>query len=276
MASKTNSNPMSYEGKNVVVTGGSSGVGDALVSLLKDLGASEITVLDLNEPKAPADNFIECDMGDPESIDKAADQIKEPLNVLFNNAGIAANFPAEQVMRVNIMGLIRLTKALVPKIPAGGAVVNTASIAGMNWIAHQANILEFITIDDWDKQVEWVQGHAEEIADGYMYSKECLQIFTMHHAKELMSSKIRIASACPAPIDTPLLDKFKETMGEQVIDWTTNQATGEYVTSGEVANLLAYLGSDAASYISGANVNIDAGFQGGVTTGTVDFSTMEA
>ena len=269
------SNPMSYKGKNVVVTGCYSGVGEALVKLLSDLKASEIIGLDIKEPKGPITKYIQCDMGDPASVDAAVAEIPGPVNVLFNNAGIAANFPAEQVMRVNILGLTRLTGALVEKIPAGGAIINTASIAGMNWPAHQNEIMELLAIDDWDKQVAWVDEHPEEVADGYMFSKECVQILTMRNAKDLIQKRIRIASACPAPIDTPLLPKFKETMTEAVIDWTAAQATGEYVTAQEVANLLAYLGSDAAAYISGTNVNIDGGFQGGVITGQVDFATME-
>lgn len=271
-------NLMSYENKNVVVTGCSSGVGDALVRVLSDLGAAEIIGLDIQQgAKAPVTKFIQCDMGDPESIDASVKEIGEEMdnvNVLFNNAGIAGNFPPEQVMRVNLLGLLRLTEALVPKIPAGGAVINTASIAGMNWVAHQAEITELLTIDDWDKQVEWVQGHEEEVADGYSFSKECVQILTMKNAKELIDQKIRIASVCPAPIDTPLLEKFKETMGEAIIDWTMMQGTGEYVTATEVANLLAFLGSDAATYVSGVNVNIDAGFQAGMITGTLDIAGM--
>ncbi len=265
---------MTYKNKSVVVTGCFSGVGAELVKLLKDLDAKEIIGLDIQEPDGPITKYIQCDMGDPDSVDVAAEQIGEKVDVLFNNAGIAATFPAEQVMRVNILGLMRLTQALIPRIPAGGAIVNTASIAGMNWPAHQNEIMELLAVDNWDKQVEWVLEHPDEVADGYMFSKECLQILTMRDAKELIQKKVRIVSACPAPIDTPLLPKFKETLGEAVIDWTAAQSSGEYVKPEEVANLLAYLGSDAASYISGTNVNMDAGFQGGVITGTIDMSAM--
>lgn len=267
---------MSYSGKRVVVTGCYSGVGEALVQLLADLGADEIIGLDITEPAGPVSRYIKCDMGNPGDIDAAASDISSTgqVNVLFNNAGIAANLGVPNVMRVNVFGLVRLTNALLDHIPEGGAVVNTASIAGMNWPAHQAEIMELLSMDDWDKQVAWVEENPEVVTDGYMFSKECIQILTMWKSKELMKKKIRIASACPAPIDTPLLPAFKETMSEAMIDWTRDQATGEYVTPAEVANLLAYLGSDAASYISGANVNIDGGFQGGVITGEVDMSTL--
>jgi len=266
-------NPMSYAGKRVVVTGCYSGVGEALVNLLSDLGAEEIIGLDIKQPSCPVTQYINCDMGDPDSVDAAAAQISGPVHVLFNNAGIAANLGAINVMKVNVFGLIRLTKALEDQIPAGGAVINTASIAGMNWPAHQMEIMELLSIDDWDKQVAWAEDKPEIVADGYMFSKECVQVLTMMRAKDLIKRKIRIASACPAPIDTPLLPDFKATMSAEIIDWTTEQATGEYVQAWEVANLLAYLGSDAATYISGTNVNIDGGFAGGTITGQVDFTT---
>ncbi len=269
-------NPMSYAGKRVVVTGCYSGVGEALVHLLSDLGADEIIGLDIKEPTCPITRYIHCDMGDPDAIDAAAAEIGGPVHVLFNNAGIAANLGAINVMKVNVFGLVRLTQALSDHIPQGGAIINTASIAGMNWPAHQEEIMELLSIDDWDKQVAWAEEKPEIVADGYMFSKECVQILTMLRAKDLIKKKVRIASACPAPIDTPLLPDFRETMGEAMIDWTAHEATGEYVQPGEVANLLAYLGSDAASYISGTNVNIDGGFQGGVITGQIDFSTMPA
>ncbi|MCY4037509.1 MAG: coniferyl-alcohol dehydrogenase [bacterium] len=268
------SNPMSYEGRNVVVTGAYSGVGAALVDLLADLGAASITALDIKEPEGPISRYIPTNMGDPVAVDEAAAAIDAPVHVLFNNAGIAATFSPEDVMKVNTLGLMRLTDALLPKIPAGGAVVNTASIAGMNWPAHQAEITELLSIDDWDKAVAWVEEHPEVVADGYMFSKECVQIFTMQAAKGMLSNGVRIASACPAPIDTPLLPDFKQTMGEEMIDWTAANSGGRYVTAAEVANLLAYLGSDAASFVSGVNVNIDNAFQGSMITGQVDFGEM--
>ncbi|WP_419926389.1 coniferyl-alcohol dehydrogenase [Candidatus Poriferisocius sp.] len=268
------SNPMSYEGRNVVVTGAYSGVGAALVELLADLGAASITALDIKEPAGPITRFIPTNMGDPVAVDGAAAAIDAPVHVLFNNAGIAATFSPEDVMKVNTLGLMRLTDALLPKIPAGGAVVNTASIAGMNWPAHQAEITELLSIDNWDKAVAWVEEHPEVVADGYMFSKECVQIFTMQAAKGMLANGVRIASACPAPIDTPLLPDFKKTMGEGMIDWTAANAGGRYVTAAEVANLLAYLGSDAASFVSGVNVNIDNAFQGSMITGQVDFEEL--
>src|ERR1700709_1272952 len=78
-----------YTGKQVLVTGGSSGVGAALVPLLAGLGAT-VTVLDRNEPPASIDGvagFIKADLSDPSSVDAAIEAAPAHLDVLVNNAG---------------------------------------------------------------------------------------------------------------------------------------------------------------------------------------------
>ncbi|MYG13478.1 MAG: SDR family NAD(P)-dependent oxidoreductase, partial [Gammaproteobacteria bacterium] len=128
---------LDFAGKRIVITGAYSGIGAALVELLKQAGADQIVVLDIKEPETEVDEFIETDMGNPVSIDGAVAKINagnsRPVDLLINNAGVAATQPAQTVMRVNILGLKRLTERLLPSMRAGGAVVNTASIAGNRW-----------------------------------------------------------------------------------------------------------------------------------------------
>ena len=105
-------------------------LGAALVELLRETGAEQIVVLDVKEPEASVDEFIETDMGNPMSIDAAVAQINAdeapPVDILFNNAGVAATLPADTVMRVNTLGLKRLTERLLPTMNSGGAIVNTS------------------------------------------------------------------------------------------------------------------------------------------------------
>ena len=91
---------ISYAGKRVVITGAYSGIGAALIEVLRELGADNLTVLDLKSPVTHVEQFIQTDMGNPVSIDAAVAAIGADVDVLFNNAGIAATRPAEQVMRV--------------------------------------------------------------------------------------------------------------------------------------------------------------------------------
>ena len=85
---------------------------------------------------------------------------------------------------------------------------------------------------------------------------------------------MRTNSVCPTAIDTPLLADFRATMGEKLIDWTIGQATGTVMTPREVATALAFLGSDAASYVNGDDLVADGGFNAAMTTGQVDFSGL--
>jgi NAD(P)-dependent dehydrogenase (short-subunit alcohol dehydrogenase family) len=92
-----------YEGKRVVVTGGATGIGAALVALLGELGAEHVTVLDIKEPSGPVDAFIEVNLADPTSIDAACEQLDGPIDVLFSNAGVAANAGVRTCMAVNVL-----------------------------------------------------------------------------------------------------------------------------------------------------------------------------
>jgi NAD(P)-dependent dehydrogenase (short-subunit alcohol dehydrogenase family) len=82
-----------YTAKRVVVTGGASGVGAALLELLAELGGPEVTVLDLNAPAAPHARFIATDLGDKAALDAAIAQLDGQYHALFNNAGVADTLP---------------------------------------------------------------------------------------------------------------------------------------------------------------------------------------
>jgi NAD(P)-dependent dehydrogenase (short-subunit alcohol dehydrogenase family) len=267
------SHPFDYTGKRVVITGAFSGVGAAALDVLVELGAHDVTVLDLRKPSGPHARFIETNLGDAAAVAAAADRIAG-VDVLFNNAGIAATFPPLEVMKVNYLGLRQLSEALLPKIPAGGAIVNTASIAGGQWLAHLAQIQELLAIDARGATLAWLEGHAKLVGDGYAFSKECVQVYTMKSAKQTLARRVRTNSVCPAPIDTPLLPDFEKTMTQKTIRWTVEQCGGRAATPREVATALVFLGSEAASYVNGVNLNLDAGFNAFMTTGQLDFSGL--
>jgi NAD(P)-dependent dehydrogenase (short-subunit alcohol dehydrogenase family) len=267
-------NPFSYQGKRVVITGAYSGVGAATVELLSSMGASEIIALDIAEPQGPIARYIETDLGDPAAIDAAAASIDGPVDALFNNAGIAATNPALEVMKVNYLGVRHLSEALLPKIPEGGAIAITASIAGGQWAQHLVEIQELLAITDRGKAIDWIQEHSELVGGGYDFSKECLQVYTMQSSKSTMARGVRINSICPGPIDTPLLPDFKKSMTEALINWQVEQTHGKMATAEEIALAVVFLGCDASIFVNGVNLNVDAGFSASLTTGQLDFSTL--
>ena len=258
---------ISYAGRKVVVTGAATGIGAALVGLLRELSADDITVLDVKAPSVPVERFIQCDMGDPSAVDRAVAQIGPGVDVLFNNAGIAATHPAEQVLRVNTLGLVRLTEALLPTMRSGGAVVNTASTAGNGWPDNLAAIQQLLEIGSWNESTAWIHDHLALIADGYFFSKQAVQVYTMQGSRPAIRRGIRMNSVCPSPVDTPLLPEFRQTMSDPIIDWAIAQGNGRVATALDMAKALAFLGSDMASYVNGVNLLVDGGLTAAMTTG---------
>jgi NAD(P)-dependent dehydrogenase (short-subunit alcohol dehydrogenase family) len=265
--------PYHYDGKTAVVTGGATGVGAALIELLAELGAASVTVLDIKEPNGPHDRFLQTDLSDRAAVDAALAALDGPIDVLFNNAGVADTLPSETVFAVNFLALRKLSEGLLPRINPGGAIVNTASIAGGQWMTRLAEITELIGIADWNEAAQWYASQSLEV-DTYSFTKECAQLYTMHSSHATLAKNVRTNSVCPAPIDTPLLPDFRKTLTDQMMDFAIDNSGGRLVTAREVALTLAFLGSDAAVFVNGVNLNVDNGFTASMATGQVDFSTL--
>ena len=254
-----------YTGKKVVITGGSSGVGASLVELLAGLGA-EVTVMDRNDPPASLDSsikqFIKVDLSDPASIDAAVEQAPAVVDVLFNNAGIASTVAPRVVIAVNCLAVRRLSQKLLDRIPAGGAIVNTASMAGQGWQNHLAEINEFLDITDWDKALEWVDAHSELITDSYLFSKEIAQVLVIRSSHATMAKGVRTCSVCPGIIDTPLFRSSWEGAADpeaelaRILDRYVIKRPGE---PEEIAQAALYLTSDESSFVTGAALAVDGG-----------------
>lgn len=259
------SNPFSYAGKRVVVTGAASGVGADLVPLLADLGAAEIITVDRN-PTSLGTTNIQADLSTAAGVDEVVAQIDGRVDVLFNNAGVAANMPIPVLFGVNVLAPRRLAQALLPQIPVGGAVVYTASMAGNGWPENKDVILELLAVGDWDKTVAFVEERAAQFGDLYNFTKQVMQIHTMQVSKSTIAKGVRSNSVCPGLIETPLMVDFRATMGDQVIDWTASQTEG-MATPRQIAEVLAFTGSDASSFLNGTNLLADGGFTAALTTG---------
>ena len=91
----------------------------------------------------------------------------------------------------------------------------------------------------------------------------------MRMAKAATAQGIRINSVCPSPVDTPLLPAFRETMSDQMIDWSIESGAGRVATAEDQAKALLFLGSDLASYINGVNLIVDGGFGAAIQMGQV-------
>ena len=263
-----------FDAKTVVVTGAATGMGNETVRLLLDAGATVIA-LDVAEVDTPGVTYVRTDLGDPASIDAAVAALPARVDVLMNCAGIpgGTRWHAAEVMRVNLFGLRHLTESLIGRIAAGGAVVNIASIAGGAWPSHLTELLELLATDGFEAGDAWVAAHAQLVGDGYSFSKEAVQVYTMARSVRSIKDGVRINSICPGVTDTKIMPDFRQAMGDAAIDMTADIGIGRLASPEEMAPAMLFLADTASSsYINGVNLIIDGGFSAAMATNQVDFS----
>jgi NAD(P)-dependent dehydrogenase (short-subunit alcohol dehydrogenase family) len=231
----------------------------------------------VREVTAPVAKAFETDVGDPAAVDAALASIGAPVHKLFNVAGVPQTHPPERVFAVNYLGLRYLTDQAVDLMPDGGAVASVASLAGMGWSEHLPVINEVLDLPDFAAGRAWAGEHLAEHGDPYFFSKECVIVFTLRQAPRLARSRgIRINCISPGPVDSPMMVDFRAALSSSTIDWTAAQANGRLGRPAEMAPPLVFLNSEEASYVSGHNLLVDAGFTAAMTTGQVDFTTLPA
>ena len=119
---------MKLSNKTIVVTGVSSGIGAETARALRAHGATVIGV-DRNEPSLTLDGFVQADLSHADAIDAAVQQLPAQVDGLCNIAGVPGTADPQLVARVNYLGLRHLSEAMLPRIRAGGAIVNGALAA---------------------------------------------------------------------------------------------------------------------------------------------------
>ncbi|PIB34876.1 short-chain dehydrogenase [Reichenbachiella sp. 5M10] len=245
-------------GKRAIVTGGGSGIGRAISLSLAGNGA-KVSILELNEEggqlvvdeiKAAGGDAetIACDVSKLESVQQAFDRAvgEENLDILVNNAGIAhvgnvENTTAEDLDRVysvNVKGVYHCLQTGVAKMRDGGAIVNLSSIG-----AH-------VGLND---------------RFAYSMSKGAVHTMTLSIAKDYLGQQVRCNSISPARVHTPFVDGFisknypgkEEEMFEKL---SQTQPIGRMGKPQEIGDLVLYLCSDEASFITGSDFPIDGGF----------------
>jgi NAD(P)-dependent dehydrogenase (short-subunit alcohol dehydrogenase family) len=215
------------EGKRVVVTGGTSGIGAATVQRFREEGAEVISLA--------LDGEIECDVADAGQVEAAFEQIGA-LDVLVANAGISIRAPFleireedwRRVLDVNLTGVFHCAQQAARRMDTG-VILMTASTNGLS-------------------------GH-ENYAD-YNASKAGVILLARTMAREL-APRIRVNAVCPGYVLTPMQRaEYTDEMLAAVNDGIPLQRHAE---PEEIAALFAFLASDDARYITGAAIAIDGG-----------------
>lgn len=248
------------QGKTLVITGAASGIGAATAALAAELGANVISV-DVNEPARPVGRFVRADLSDRASIDRLVANLPAGLDGLANIAGLPPTRPAPAVLKVNLVGLKHLTLQLVPKLADGAAIVNLASLAGLEWSKSVPAIRASEALD-FDGVEDFCSRFAIEGARSYFFSKEALIAWTLQHRWTWRDRGIRMNAVSPGPVDTPILPDFVQTLGARAEeDMRTMDRPG---TPADIAPVVAFLLSDGSRWIRGTNVPVDGGMHSNI------------
>jgi NAD(P)-dependent dehydrogenase (short-subunit alcohol dehydrogenase family) len=257
---------LGYKNKRVLVTGAASGIGDATARLLVELGA-EVIALDKNPVRASVAQAMSTDLGDRAAIDAAVAKLGGPVRAVFCCAGLPGPpFSNLDVMLVNFVGLRHLVESLLPSMPTGSAIVSVSSVAGAGALRNLENVMKLLSTPSFEAARAFCVENPT-VANGYRFAKECIVGYTMMRAKELASRGVRINCTSPGVTETGMLPQFHALVTKEWMEEHQRGFLGRYSKPEEQAWPLIFLNSDLASFMSGANVMVDAGLTGALATG---------
>ena len=242
-------------GKVVIVTGGSRGIGRAIVEMFSAEGA-DVTFLFRENTAAAAEVVAagraagrqitaeQVDVRDPEGCAAAVERVAERcghIDVLVNNAGLVRDNllglleddDVRAVLDTNIGGVFNLTRAVVPHMIArrAGKIINVSSVAGEKGGRGQTN---------------------------YAASKGAINAFTRALAVELAPRRITVNAVAPGVIETDMSQAIRDLAGEEVKSRILLRRFGTPI---DVAYAIWFLASRYADYITGEVLHVDGGFK---------------
>jgi NAD(P)-dependent dehydrogenase (short-subunit alcohol dehydrogenase family) len=243
-------------GKVAIVTGGAQGIGRGISEVYAEAGA-DVAILDCDVERGTATAselgllFVEADVSDEQSVERALDRVVAEhgaLHVLVNNAaifvlkGIEASVEDwQRVLAVNVVGPALMAKHAVPHIrrAGGGAIVNVGSVS--SFIAQKGMLT-------------------------YNASKAAIAEMTRCMALDLVEDNIRVNGVCPGAVWSSQVQRLAAEQGltrEQAAlqpNLGADQIMKRIADPREIGYAALFLASDEASFMTGANVMVDAGW----------------
>jgi meso-butanediol dehydrogenase/(S,S)-butanediol dehydrogenase/diacetyl reductase len=238
-----------FENKVAVITGAASGIGAATARLLSSEGA-QVVLADISDEGGkslaaslgPSAMAVRCDVskaGEVEALVRAAVARHGRIDILFNNAGIGSFgnsveiTPAEweNVIAVDLHSVFYACHFAIPHMKSGSAIVNTASISGIGGDYRFA---------------------------AYNAAKGAVINYTRALAIDHAKAGIRVNALCPGLVATPITAALQD-LPELQDDWCRRIPMGRPAQPEEMAEVVAFLASDAASFVTGSIIVADGG-----------------
>ncbi|MFB6778428.1 SDR family NAD(P)-dependent oxidoreductase [Streptomyces sp. NPDC056352] len=245
-----------FEGMSALVTGGASGIGAAVATLLLERGA-RVAVLDRETAGAPEGTLaVKADVTDDDAVREAVDRAAAELGSLHtvvSNAGIGSIGNVEdntdeewtRVLDINVLGMVRTARHALPHLrraaadrPGAVSITHTCSIAATAGLPQRAL---------------------------YSASKGAVLSLTLAMAADHVREGVRVNCVNPGTADTPWIGRLLGQAADPAAERAAldaRQPLGRLVSADEVAAAIVYLASPAAASVTGTALAVDGGMQG--------------
>lgn len=238
-----------FTGLVAIVTGGASGIGEAIARRLRE-GGARVAIFDLSPEGAHADLALRVDVADDAGVTSAVNKVGTTfgrIDIVVNNAGVGAqgtitdNSDQEwhRVFDINVLGSVRVTRAALRWLresPAA-AVVNVSSVAATVGLPQRAL---------------------------YGATKGAVATLTLHMAADHLGEGIRVNAVSPGTADTPWVQRLLAAAADPAAERAALEARqphGRLVTPEEIAEAVAYLASPGSGSTTGTSLAVDGGLQ---------------